>query len=62
MSPAAFSDSEFNQMKSMPKHAQNVYYRMAPMQNRTIKLLRDLYGPFNMRLSKILNDDKFLWK
>ena len=40
-------------MKSMPKHVQNVYYRMAPMQNRTIKLLKDLYAPFNMRLSKI---------
>ncbi|XP_076437381.1 carbohydrate sulfotransferase 15-like [Babylonia areolata] len=57
-----FSDSDFSQMKSIPKHQQNVYYRVGPIQNRTVKLLRDFYTPFNTRLAKILQDDRFLWK
>ncbi|KAL8618478.1 hypothetical protein ACOMHN_049895 [Nucella lapillus] len=57
-----FSDNEFGQMKSMPKPVQNVFYRMGPIQNRTVKMLRDFYLHFNTRLSKILKDDKFMWK
>lgn len=57
-----FSDSAFNQMKSMPKHPQNEYYKIQPLQNRTIKVISDFLNPFNSRLAKMLNDNRFLWK
>lgn len=56
------SDSDFQQMKDMPVIPQNVYYKVAPIQNRTVKMLREFYNPFNTRLVKMLGDNRFLWK
>nr|KAG5696141.1 hypothetical protein BaRGS_026500 [Batillaria attramentaria] len=48
------SDYDFQKMKEMPVVPQNVYYKVSPIQNRTVKVLRELYTPFNNRLAKML--------
>ncbi|XP_025084072.1 carbohydrate sulfotransferase 15-like isoform X1 [Pomacea canaliculata] len=59
---SAMSDAEFEAVSSMSKPSPNVYYKIGPMQNRTVKLLHDFYLPFTNRLSKLLKDDRNLKK
>ena len=32
-----------------------------PMMNKTRQLLEDFYRPYNVRLSKLLDDERFIW-
>ena len=32
-----------------------------PVSSKVIKALDNFYAPYNQRLAKLLNDDKFLW-
>ena len=35
--------------------------QIGDMLNKTRRLLSQFYSPFNKQLSKLLNDDKYLW-
>jgi hypothetical protein len=53
---------EMGQVKrKIPNTRSKTDRKIGDMLNKTRRLLSKFYSPFNKRLSKLLNDDKYLW-
>ena len=54
----------FKRTAGLAKEADNVLNRgnKNPVSDKVIQALDDFFMPYNKRLAKLLNDDKFLYK
>ena len=54
----------FKRTSGLAKEADNVLNRgnKNPVSDKVIQALDDFFMPYNKRLAKLLNDDKFLYK